>query len=164
MWLKLTGWSVCQPWPGHRPLFTTLSQPATSVDKKKFLLLSWSISGCNPADTSCKHFWKLCWNCFQMNFTENNMKRKRISGEMPKQWWNRVPVEIQIWVQHSGVFCFQNIFYILPVLFSVAHGGKNDVSENHCPWSVAENTQTFFQNTTIFLIYFFNCIFICVSV
>ena len=36
MWLKLTGWSVCQPWPGHRPLFTALSQPATSVDKKGF--------------------------------------------------------------------------------------------------------------------------------
>ena len=34
--------------------------------------------------------------------------------------------------------------------FSVAHGGKNDVSEKHCPWSVAENTQTFFQNTTFF--------------
>ena len=36
----------------------------------------------------------------------------------------------------------------------MAHGGKNDVSENHCPWSVAENTQTFFQNTTIFLTVF----------
>ena len=64
--------------------------------------------------TKYKHspfLWKPCWNCF--HWEQNEMERK---------WWRKcqsseetkVPVEIQIWARHSGVFCFQ-IFCILLV-------------------------------------------------
>ena len=51
----------------------------------------------------------LCSDYFhwEQNFTEKKWPRKCQCSE--------VPVEIQIWARHSGVFCFQ-IFCILPLL------------------------------------------------
>ena len=93
-------------------------------------------------------------------------------NETEKKWWRkcqsiegtRVPVEIQIWVQHSGVFCFQifSILLVLPFRLFSSHGGKNDINKKHCPWPVAKHWK--YCNFSEIMTVCFKCTLICIWV
>ena len=111
-------------------------------------------------------FWKPCQNCFQIIFTENEIRQKRTDGESAKAV--REQVFLSRYKSEPGIVepsvSKSSAYWYCCLDFWVAHGSKINVDEKYSPWSVAKNGKksNFCENRSFFV--FLKCAVICIQV